>query len=77
MVPGIPTRNNSLNLIISYCYGSGHRNETRSNTLLVGMARDFLIINFLFLITSLGINVIYFVLLDRLMMASVQRRTGP
>ena len=31
----------------------------------------------LFLILSLGINVIYFVLLDRLMMASVQRRTGP
>ena len=26
---------------------------------------------------SLGINVIYFVLLDRLMMAIVQRRTGP
>ena len=27
--------------------------------------------------TSLGINVIYFVLLDRLMMADVQRRSGP
>ena len=27
--------------------------------------------------TCLGINVIYFVLLDRLMMASVQRRSGP
>ena len=28
-------------------------------------------------ITSLVINIIYFVLLDRLMMAAVQRRTGP
>ena len=31
----------------------------------------------LVLITSLVINIIYFVLLDRLMMGSVQRRTGP
>jgi len=29
------------------------------------------------LITSVVINIIYFVLLDRLMMAAVQRRTGP
>ena len=31
----------------------------------------------LFTIGTLVINIIYFVLLDRLMMAAVQRRTGP
>ena len=31
----------------------------------------------IFTIGTLVINIIYFVLLDRLMMAAVQRRTGP
>ena len=41
--------------------------------------RSFLFTNnsIIFNIGTLVINIIYFVLLDRLMMAAVQRRTGP
>ena len=50
----------------------------------MALYRDLTLYNFvyiesgwLFTIGTLVINIIYFVLLDRLMMAAVQRRTGP